>query len=72
MGDDFEMTIYGAHWSALGRISAGISTLLYTLQARKQHPNRFEFLRGWIEKMNEAKWLSDQEIEDAWRYALGL
>jgi hypothetical protein len=71
-GDEFEMDIYAPYWSVLARIPAGISTLLYTLQARADHPNKFEFLRGWIAKMNEAKWLTDEEIEDAWRFALGI
>jgi hypothetical protein len=71
-GDEFEMDIYAPYWSVLARIPAGISTLLYTLQARADHPNKFEFLRGWIAKMNAAKWLTDEEIEDAWRFALGI
>jgi hypothetical protein len=70
--DEFEMNIYAPFWSGLARIPAGISTLLYTLQARADHPSKYEFLRGWVAKMNASKWLTDEEIEDAWRYALGL
>lgn len=70
--DEVEVAIYAPFWSSLARIPAGISTLLYIVEQRGRHPSKFEFLRGWVEKMNASKWLTDQEVEDAWRFALGL
>lgn len=67
-----EVEVYGRDWSVLGRMTAGIATLLYVIQNRDKEPDRFAFVRGWIEKMKASKWLTDQEIEDAWRVALGV
>ena len=67
-----EVEIYGRDWSVLSRVGAGIETLLFVIQNREKHPNRFALVREWIAKMRASKWLTDEEIEQAWRVALGV
>lgn len=67
-----EVEIYGRDWSVLSKVGAGIETLLFVIQNREKHPNRFALVREWIAKMRASKWLTDEEIEQAWRVALGV
>lgn len=67
-----EVVIYGRDWSVLSKMRAGIETLLFVIQHREKHPDRFTLVREWIAKMRTSKWLTDDEIEEVWRVALGV
>jgi hypothetical protein len=65
-----EVEIAPRDWLVLGKLASGIVALLAVVQNREIHPNRYALVREWIAKMRSSRWLTDDEVEKAWKLAL--
>ena len=69
---EIEIPISPRDWLVLGKVANGISALLSVVQKRETNADRYSLVRDWIAKMRTSKWMTDDEIEQVWRFALGV
>ncbi len=69
---EIEIPISPRDWLVLGKVANGISALLSVVQKRETNADRYTLVREWIAKMRTSKWMTDDEIEQVWRFALGV
>ena len=67
-----EITIAPRDWLVLGKLASGIAALFAVVQRRDTNQDRYTLVRDWIAKMRTSNWMTDQEVEQAWRFALGV
>lgn len=70
--EEIEIPISPRDWLVLGKVVNGISALLSVVQKRETNADRYSLVREWIAKMRTSKWMTDDEIEQVWRFALGV
>jgi hypothetical protein len=70
--EEIEIPISPRDWLVLGKVANGISALLSVVQKRETNADRYTLVREWIAKMRTSKWMTDDEIEQVWRFALGV